>query len=192
MDLGLVEDVVKRNTKHISGHYIRVRYLTLLDDFPTPSKTRRVAKQGDKCLEIISNKYLDTSSGGSGNRHKQNGFTKFDKNASSYLHNIILSTKNLNLDTRQWPNTFRLLRTKDGADKKRIAAVLKWYAKNIGGDYIPVAHCAKTFRQKFGKLEEAIARQNHTPVSQPVKKSGIVYRDHEDPRKAGFYDEEER
>ena len=84
----------------------------------------------------------------------------FDVRMSKKLQKIILTKKNMNLNITQWPNVFRLLRTKNKVSKERIRTVIKWYANNIGDTYTPVAHSAKSFREKFSRLEDAMNRQD--------------------------------
>ena len=149
MELKLIKNIQSRNEKHITGHYIRVYYAT-------HSETVGVAKHGGKCLDIINNKCLDT------NTRNKVGESKnvFDVRMSKKLQKIILTKKNINLNITQWPNVFRLLRTKNKVSKERIRTVIKWYANNIGDTYTPVAHSAKSFREKFSRLEEAMNRQD--------------------------------
>jgi hypothetical protein len=57
----------------------------------------------------------------------------------------------------KWADQFRLLR-QEVTDYTRIEDTLDWYESNVGGKYTPVVHCAKAFRAKFGKLEQAMLR----------------------------------
>jgi len=151
LELGLIKNVRTRNEKHITGHYIRVCYAT-------PCVSVGVAEQGDKCLGTGSNKCLGTHSRPSTNTDSKTIIKPFDRLAATKLHNIILSKKDIHLNTSQWPNTFRMLRTNNKIPKARIKEVLIWYKHHIGEDYVPVAHCAKTFREKFTRIEDAMRR----------------------------------
>ena len=55
-----------------------------------------------------------------------------------------------------WAREFALLRKSVGTD--RLEAGLAWYEGNVGGDYIPVAQCARSFRAKFANIEAAMRR----------------------------------
>jgi hypothetical protein len=154
LKLGLIEDKQTRNHQHITGHYIRIYY------FSTPCKMPGVAKNIGKCLVTGNNKCLVTNS-----RHSKSGDSKttpnsFDKAASTKLYSIILTQKNINLNTRQWPDIFRRLRTVNKIPPQRIRKVLDWYGENIGEEFVPVAHCARTFREKFSRIEEAKKRHD--------------------------------
>jgi len=85
--------------------------------------------------------------------------SKFDKDSSKDLQQIILSQKNIKLNTLNWPNTFRKLRTINKVSEARITKVMEWYEENIGDDYTPVVYSAKSFRDKFSRLEDAIKRK---------------------------------
>jgi hypothetical protein len=162
--------------------YVRVYYFTVLGKTPCTVKT------DPKCLVNGSNKCLDTLSRNSASRDGENGVRKFDRTASARLHKIILTQRNINLNTSHWPNTFRLLRTRDKVDRSRIKEVLIWYARHIGGDYVPVAHCAKTFRTKFSRIEEAMNRMNSVKEKSEDDTPGIVYKKGPD-GEYGYYDE---
>jgi len=99
--------------------------------------------------------------------------SNFDKHATQKLHDIILTHKNMNLNISQWPNTFRLLRTTNKVSKTRIKKVMLWYANHIGGDYVPVALSAKSFRDKFIRLEDAMNRGNRRSEPEgPTRRKG--------------------
>jgi len=153
--LGLIEDVVKKDKNNvITGHYIHPRY------FPTPDKSAGVASLSPKCLETGNNKCLDTHS-----RHLKDGDRKtipslFDGETSIRLYKIIKSHKNITYNTTKWPDIIRRLRQVNKISKARIKEVIKWYSKHIGEEYVPVVESAKSFRDKFTRLEDAMIRYN--------------------------------
>lgn len=124
----------------------------------------------------INNTYIKLHSSGSkttedkkpSSKKKPDPNLKEYKKLSKLLKKIIQSHKNYNVDMSSCSNSFRLLITKDlkinGTPfqdiKKRVIKVLKFYEKNIGGDFIPVALSGPSFREKFIRLEEAMERVN--------------------------------
>lgn len=69
---------------------------------------------------------------------------------------------------KSWANEFRRLEEDHGVSFERIGDVLLWYAKNIGGAFVPVVESGSSFRQKFEKLEAAIERSKtnyHKPIN---------------------------
>ena len=146
-----MRDKKKRIKKHV--YFIREN---LQVDFPN------VENLNLENVTLLSNKNTNKRNKLSNDcRDKPDGKTiikPFDRLAATKLHNIILSKKNIHLNTSQWPNTFRMLRTNNKIPKARIKEVLIWYKHHIGEDYVPVAHCAKTFREKFTRIEDAMRR----------------------------------
>lgn len=67
---------------------------------------------------------------------------------------------NKNASMRTWPNIIEKLHTLDGVPLKRIDAALDWYQINIGKDFVPEAFSARTFRDKFPNIEQAMLRQS--------------------------------
>ena len=59
-----------------------------------------------------------------------------------------------NLDN--WASSFRKLR--QDHTKEEIEQVLAWYINNIGKPYVPEAHSANSFHEKFQRISEAIRR----------------------------------
>lgn len=97
---------------------------------------------------------------------------------STHLAKTVKSYRNYKIDKKKiksWANDFRLLKEKDGVDSQRIKKVLTWYRKNIGGQYVPEAFSASTFRSKFLKLESALERQKNPPKNGQAKKTTIGY-----------------
>ena len=70
----------------------------------------------------------------------------------------------------KWANTLRLLI--ENASKERVERVLAFYKVNIGKQYIPECFGADSFREKFEKLERAVARGNQTQPGFGFKGSG--------------------
>lgn len=59
---------------------------------------------------------------------------------------------------KSWSNDLRLLHEVDGVPVKEIKTALKWYRKNIGGEFVPEIFSGSAFRQKWIKLQAAIKR----------------------------------
>lgn len=60
-----------------------------------------------------------------------------------------------------WAKEFRILRAGLPIEAdKRITTTLKWYIANMGKEYVPIAHCAKSFRAKFLKIEDQCKRED--------------------------------
>jgi hypothetical protein len=183
-DFGLIEDVQTTKKDGLFGkRYVRVYYFTVPGKTPSTVKPRV-----QKCLVTGNKKCLVTGSRNLKSCDRKTIVTSFDKIAATKLKSIVLSHKNVNIKTTLWPNTFRLLRTEDKISKKRIKAVIYWYAKHIGNDFIPVAYSARTFRDKFLRLETAMRRQ----ADERNKKDGngeIEFRRGRDGN-MGYYDKE--
>jgi len=80
---------------------------------------------------------------------------------ASKLAKIVISQRDVKIDQtklKSWSNDIRKLHTKDGVSKARIKQAMKWYSKNIGGEYVPVIHSGRSFRSKFLALEAAMER----------------------------------
>jgi hypothetical protein len=57
---------------------------------------------------------------------------------------------------RRWSQEFRLLRTY--VEDDHITKVLNWYCQNIRKPFVPLAFSAKSFRNKFPNIEQAMIR----------------------------------
>jgi len=68
----------------------------------------------------------------------------------------------------KWSHEFRLLRQRHGYSNERIGKVLAWLCANIKAKYTPVVRCARTFREKFTRIE---ARMNSPRPVEPVEPS---------------------
>jgi hypothetical protein len=80
----------------------------------------------------------------------------FDNRCATYLRKSVVAKTNTNGKWKhsKWANEFRMLRESVNDNRVRVDNVLEWYAEHIGsGPFVPVAHCAKTFRDKFLKIE---------------------------------------
>lgn len=95
----------------------------------------------------------------------------------------ITSTRKLNRSSRvnDWPRVIQLMETRDGLDHRKVLRVAKWYASkwreqdlNQGGHYIPVAMCAKEFREKFIRIERAMLREDGDPGIKTTRGVGAV------------------
>lgn len=62
-------------------------------------------------------------------------------------------------DVKNWANQIRLMESKDKLECKWIWEALRWYRDNWNlNKFIPVIESGKTFREKWGKLQNAMAR----------------------------------
>lgn len=85
---------------------------------------------------------------------------QFDVQCAKILHQILLQRHLIHSRCRPsaWAKEFALLRTLDGVREIEIAAVLEWYEKTAGNDYIPEAFSGKAFRSKFLQLQRAMQK----------------------------------
>ena len=86
------------------------------------------------------------------------------------LATIIRTNKNVKINQTKlnaWAREIRKLTTMDGIDIPRIERALEWYARNIGGQYVPVIESGMTLRNKFLNLEAAIQRAGGEVRSSP-------------------------
>jgi len=83
------------------------------------------------------------------------------------LARIVQSQKNIDITPakkKAWANEIRkLVYSSEKVDYDRVDKALTWYRKNVGGEYIPVIESGKSLRDKFVKLEAAMARSNGSP-----------------------------
>lgn len=101
----------------------------------------------------------------------KNKINLFDEKASHKLQKIIQNKIKINKNSQvhKWPDIFRRIRKVDKIDKTRIKNVLNWYSTNIGGTYIPVAHSASAFRDKFTRLESAMKRDKEINYKKEIE-----------------------
>jgi hypothetical protein len=84
------------------------------------------------------------------------------------LAGIIQSNKNIKVPSTRlhsWADEIRKLSQMEEIAPARIASALDWYAKNIGGQYVPIIESGSSLRNKFIKLEEAMKRAGAMPPS---------------------------
>ena len=98
---------------------------------------------------------------------------------ASKLAAIIEENKNIKIlqtpsKINAWAKEFKILIEKQAISKDRALAALDWYQKNIGGQYIPVIQCGKSFREKFVKIEDAIKRSSQASSQAPSKTWGTT------------------
>lgn len=90
------------------------------------------------------------------------------------LSEIIKSNKNIKTTPQKintWANSFRLLHTQEGVDIERIESVLNFYKeKAYTNQYIPIAECGKTFRDKFVRIESSMERMGFSPIKETKKR----------------------
>lgn len=89
--------------------------------------------------------------------------SQIDRIRADALHAAIIkkAARKTGWNRRKWSDEFRRLResfTNVAEGDTRIKKVLAWYCKNVGGEYVPIAACAKSFRSKFERLEAAMNR----------------------------------
>jgi len=80
------------------------------------------------------------------------------------LSGIVRTKKNINIQPakiKTWAKSISQMGKIDGVHFDRIFSALEWYAKNIGGEYIPVIESGASLREKFTKLEAAISRSGN-------------------------------
>lgn len=88
---------------------------------------------------------------------------KIDRIRADALHGAIAAKmrRRTGWNRKKWADEFRRLResfTDVAEGDKRIKKTLAWYVSHIGGEYVPIAACAKSFRSKFERLEAAMNR----------------------------------
>jgi hypothetical protein len=94
-----------------------------------------------------------------------------DKMCASELNNAIKQKGRLlaPYSLKAWANEFRILRQHLDQDELRLLDVLDWYRANFGKAYVPRAYSAKSFRDKFLAIEDAMKRAaKRTPTSATI------------------------
>lgn len=127
-------------------------------------------KSSDQTSEVssLSSEGQDTpppsseSNGSSHRQRKKKQPSTFDEHAAHEFAEVVKTHRKVqkNSDLRQWASIFRQMREIDGIPKKDIRETIEWYRKYIGGDFIPEAFSATTFRKKYaeGKFTAAMIR----------------------------------
>lgn len=103
------------------------------------------------------------------------------------LSRIISSSKNIKHTHQQltaWSNDICSMVEDHGISTDRISAALNWYRTHVGGSYVPVIESGRALKDKFLKLEAAIARASSPP---PQNGNGTCR-----PRNALYPTQEER
>jgi hypothetical protein len=111
----------------------------------------------------LSSQRLDGTDGANGrSKVSDTDLTTFDRKAASRFHEVVSSHIKVNCKANmtEWAHQFRKMRQVDEVPKKVIREAIEWYSVHIGGDYIPEAFSAKTFREKYrsGQIKAAIDR----------------------------------
>lgn len=88
------------------------------------------------------------------------------KSAAKRLHEAVKRVKKIDYSSHlpQWARSFRLLHEKDKVELGRIRVVLSWYCAALqdADPFLPVAHSAHSFRDKFLRIEDAMKRSKKT------------------------------
>lgn len=77
------------------------------------------------------------------------------------LADMVRKRKNVKIDNRKitaWAKSLSLLEKIDGVSVERIDKVLDWYEGHYGEDFVPIAESGQTLREKFLRLETAMAK----------------------------------
>lgn len=100
--------------------------------------------------------------------------TFFDKCASRLFDTI---QKNLKItpttNFKNWAKEFKALH-QQGVDDKRMRNVLIWYCQHMDEKFVPVAHSAKSFREKFTLIESARARSKAPKEETPPEPEKVT------------------
>lgn len=88
--------------------------------------------------------------------------TPFEDILTSQLHYALKSKNKIYRQPKlsEWKKEFRDLVWKDGVPKEQVKESLDWYCDRIGGEYIPQAFSAKSFREKYSQIKSAIERES--------------------------------
>lgn len=82
----------------------------------------------------------------------------FDLKCSNRLHKVLIKKRKIfrTVNKSQWARTFKKFRIDNNLKKKEIKETLKWYIDHIGNKYTPKAYSAKSFCDKFVKIQDAM------------------------------------
>lgn len=92
--------------------------------------------------------------------NKQKLKDSFEYRSSVKLYNALKTKRKIGKisNFKKWPHHFReLMQFKT---KKRIKIVLHWYLNHFTERWCPKAYCARTFREKFAGIEDAMRRKD--------------------------------
>lgn len=93
--------------------------------------------------------------------------TSKDQYRANKLKQAVTKKKAINRrwSLKTWTHQFHLLARDLNQDHARLDKVLDWFCSNLDDRYVPLAHSAKGFRDKFTRIEEAMKRrQGKSPV----------------------------
>ncbi len=152
-DFGNSESSLRRNRKRIRKTEVKDRVEKQKEDL---SLSELKGSDGDRSNGFSKSTVAKT---------KKPKPSAFDRKAADKLHAVVSKhiKVNCNANMTAWSNHCRLLRERDGVPPEDIKAAIKWYAKNIGGEFIPEAYSAGTFREKYvnGKIPAAMNRNGN-------------------------------
>lgn len=183
-EIGLIENIIEKDKRNkITGHYVKVNFIWSKHNshpsvFPGDGKFQGMENSGTNALSNNNINALSTNT-----PKKNNIIPIVERNEvflpiARYLYKIIQTNKNINHPMnhiKTWANDIRILSEQNKIPPKRIKTALRWYKKNIGGEYIPIIESGNSLRFKFLKLEAAIERSKNN-YSKPKQKS-IGYRE---------------
>jgi hypothetical protein len=109
--------------------------------------------------------YKQQNVGEANNGFGVNGLSRFDIKRAKQLYEALANKRKIMRQPNmgQWVREFHELR-KDGYSRETISRVLFWYTNHIGERYIPAAYAAKTFRQKFQNIMDAMERTGESAI----------------------------
>jgi len=174
MEIGLIEDVITRDElNRIAGHFIRVNMhpkRPTQPDFSPEGKKDTILSKIHTVEKRHPNAYRTTNKTVGNKKTIPDGVlfsTSNDKNTNTKTSwercCVTTFVKALNkhrkihgqIKALVWAKEFALLRKGSSLSKKEIIEVLRWYCKNIDGEFVPTAYCAHSFRQKFSGIVRA-------------------------------------
>jgi hypothetical protein len=157
-----------RTTRGPPGHTTRGKEEDHFNSTNNKYKGGNVAQQNESSNRSVKTRKRNRQPGDpmkSTNR-TVNERTKELRPVAKRLARIIQSDKDVNIPSRritEWANEIRKLVEVDGISHDRLDRALDWYAKNIGGEYVPVVESGSTLRKKFLRLEAAVERSARPP-----------------------------
>lgn len=107
---------------------------------------------------------------------------------AEHLGAIIRTTININHTKRnyiRWANEIRKLHEEKGVSRKRIIKALRWYEKNIQGEFVPHIQSGKSLYLKFEKLEAAQRREEMDKKRSSTKQLNNTYYEEFDYKEGG-------
>lgn len=133
---------------------------------PDTVKTRVNAYSSSKVLNACNPKGTVAGAKSPGRRsplfldgkNKSKPKTGFSHDCAKKLYDALAAKRKIDrrANLSKWADSFRKLR--DNHTKEEIEKVLAWYITNIGKPYVPEAHSADSFHEKFQRICEAIRR----------------------------------